>query len=264
MEAYTTFAQVYDLFMDNVPYEEWSNYIVDKLRSFGIEDGMVVDLGCGTGKMARMLAKEGYQMIGVDLSMDMLEIAREQEYLSEDMDDFSDEEWENWSPSVFYLLQDMRELELFEPARAIYSACDSINYIVEEADLLQTFQCVYDSLEEDGIFLFDFNPEYKYRVLLADNTFAENREESSFIWENTFDPETGINEFDLTLFCKAEDGRYERFEEVHYQKEYSLSTIRQLLEKAGFTLLAANDAYTDQEVTPNAERITVIARKAGK
>ena len=167
MEAYTSFARVYDMFMDNVPYEKWSRYIVEKLRANGIDSGYVVDLGCGTGKLTTLLADAGYDMIGIDNSFDMLDMALERE------DD-----------RILYLMQDMREFEPGEKVSAVVSACDSINYILEPEDLQAVFFCVSESLKEGGIFIFDINTPYKYEVLMADNTIAENRDEGSFIWEN--------------------------------------------------------------------------------
>ena len=250
MDSYTSFAQVYDLFMDNVPYEEWCEYIKDILSQYGINDGLLLDLGCGTGKMCRIMSGCGYDLIGVDNSPEMLEIARGH---SED--------------NTLYLNQDMREFELYGTVRAVYCACDSVNYILSEEELIQVFKLVNNYLDPRGLFIFDFNPEYKYRELLADNTFAENREDSSFIWENYYDEEEEINEYDLTLFIKDENERFERFCETHYQKSYSLEEMRGIVEAAGMEFVAAYDAYTTSPVREDSERITIIAREkkvAGK
>ena len=75
MDAYTSFASVYDTFMDNIPYKEWAEYLVGLLKEYGIHDGLVLDLGCGTGNMTELLATSGYDMIGIDNAEDMLEIA---------------------------------------------------------------------------------------------------------------------------------------------------------------------------------------------
>ena len=247
MESYTSFARVYDLFMDNVPYEEWCEYLTTLFKEHGIEDGLVLDLGCGTGKLTRLMEQKGYDMIGVDNSYEMLDIARE----------YSNE-------SILYLLQDMREFELYGTVRAVYSACDSINYILEEEELQQVFALVNNYLDPGGLFVFDLNSSFKYRELLADYTFAENRDEGSFIWENYFDEEEGINEYDLTLYIKEEKEYFMRFQEVHYQKCYELATIKQLLENAGLEFVAAYDAYTRNPVAEDSEKITVIARECKK
>ena len=224
MSAYTSFASVYDLFMDNVPYEEWADYLENILNRYGISDGLVADLGCGSGTITELLAAKGYDMIGIDISSEMLAIANEKKIKS--------------GHDILYLCQDMREFELYGTVRAIVSLCDSINYILDEEDLLQVFKLVHNYLDYEGLFVFDINTPYKYEELLADNTFAENREDAAFIWDNYFDATTGINEYDLTLFIQKEDGLFERFEEVHEQKSYDTELITKLLTEAGLKVLS--------------------------
>lgn len=252
--AYTDFAQVYDLFMDNVPYDAWGSYIEGILKADGIQDGLLLDLGCGTGKLTRIMAEKGYDMIGVDSSLEMLEIAREAE---------NSREGDSGS-SILYLMQDMREFELYGTVRAVYCACDSINYIIEESDLLQVFRLVNNYLDPGGLFLFDCNTPYKYESLLGENTFAENRPEGSFIWENYYDPESGINEYDLTLYIRGENQRYQRFEETHLQRCYNRDTLCRLIDQAGMELVAVYDGYTGREPGEDSERLTFIAREHGK
>lgn len=247
MDAYTSFAQVYDLFMDNVPYEEWGQYLSAFLKENGIEDGLLLDLGCGTGKLTRIMEAYGYDMIGVDNSYEMLDMAREHS-----------------GDNILYLLQDMRKFELYGTVRAIYSACDCMNYILEEEELRKVFTLANNYLDPGGWFLFDINTPYKFRELLGENTFAESREEGSFIWENYFDEEDGINEYDLTLFIKEEDGRFLRFQETHYQKCYKLETIQRLLTEAGMEYIGAYDAYTKEPAAEECEKILIVAREQGK
>ena len=139
MEAYTSFAQVYDTFMDNVPYEDWSDRIRTILRQYGITGGLALDLGCGTGKMTELLAEAGFDMIGVDNSEDMLELAMEKRLVS--------------GHDILYLLQDMQEFELYGTVGAIVSVCDSINYITDEEELLEVFRLANNYLDPHGIFL---------------------------------------------------------------------------------------------------------------
>ena len=247
MDAYTSFAQVYDLFMDNVPYEQWGAYLFQLLKEHGIEDGLLLDLGCGTGKLTRIMESYGYDMIGIDNSYEMLDIAKE--YASE---------------NILYLMQDMREFELYGTVRAIYSACDSINYILEEDELRDVFALANNYLDPGGLFVFDINSPYKYRELLAENTFAETREEGSFIWENYYDEDEEINEYDLTLYIQEKQGHFLRFQETHYQRCYELPTIKRLSEEAGMEFVAAYDAYTNDPVSEESEKILVIAREKGK
>lgn len=252
MDAYTSFARVYDTFMDNVPYQEWADYLQELLTEYGIRDGLVLDLGCGTGSMAEELAKRGYDMIGVDNAADMLEIAMEKRMES--------------GYDILYLLQDMREFELYGTVRGIVSVCDSVNYITDPEDLLDVFDLVNNYLDPQGIFIFDFNTEYKYREILGEQTIAEDREQSSFIWENYYDEEEKINEYILTLYIQEEDDPdlYRRFQEQHFQRAYTLEEIKLLLRRADLIFEAAYDAYTRQPVTDKSERITVIARECGK
>ena len=250
MAAYESFARVYDLFMDNVPYEEWSSYIIALLREYGISEGILLDLGCGTGKLTRLLAKAGYDMIGVDNSEDMLEIAA-----AEETDGQTD---------ILYLLQDMREFELFGTVRAVVSICDSMNYLLSEEDLLQVFRLVNNYLDPKGIFIFDLNTVYKYEELLGETTISENREEGSFIWDNYYDEETGINEYDLTLFIREEGELYRKYEETHYQRGYDLESVKRLIHESGMEFVAAYDAFTKEPVKPDSERIYIIAKENGK
>lgn len=165
---------------------------------------------------------------------------------------------------ILYLLQDMREFELYGTVRAVISICDSMNYITDEEDLRTVFRLVNNYLDPKGIFVFDLNTCYKYRELLGETTISENREEGSFIWDNYFDEESGINEYDLTLFIREEGNLYRKYEETHYQKAYELETIKRLLREAGMEFVAAYDAFTREPVKKDSERIYVIAREHGK
>ena len=248
MDAYTGFAEVYDLFMDQVPYEKWSGRIIQILSTYGIRDGLVLDLGCGTGSMTELLAGAGYDMIGVDASEEMLELAYEKRAES--------------GHDILYLLQDMREFELYGTVRAIVSVCDSLNYITEEEELLHVFRLVRNYLDPDGVFFFDMNTIYKYSEMLGETTIAENREEGSFIWENYYDPEEQLNQYDLTLYIRDEDERYTRFEETHIQKAYALERVLELLQQAGMKAEQIFDSDTGKEVTNTTGKFCIAARKA--
>lgn len=251
MEAYTGFAQVYDMFMDDVPYEAWSRYLTGLLKEYGVEEGLVLELGCGTGNMTRLLSEAGYDMIGVDNSEEMLRIAGEAAGSGDGM---------GKEPDILYLLQDMREFELYGTVSAAVSICDSMNYIMEEDELFQVFRLVNNYLDAGGVFIFDLNTPYKYEEILADNVIAENREDCAFIWENYYDRESGINEYDLSIYAKEEE-LFRRYQELHYQRAYSLETVKKLLLKAGMEYVAAYDAFTREPPKENSERIYVIARE---
>ena len=245
MDAYTSFAQVYDLFMDNVPYEQWSAFLCRILKKYGIEDGPVLDLGCGTGKLTRLMAKAGYDMTGVDSSAEMLQIAWSQTVEEE----------------ILCCVQERQELDLDGCVRAVYSACDCINYVLDEEELQEAFARVYEHLETGGLFIFDMNTDSNYTQLLGENTFAESREDGSFIWENYYDEEERINEYDLTPFITEQDGLYRRFSETHYQRDYYFHQIKIMLEKAGFVCEAIYDDYSEETVHAESERAVFIGRK---
>ena len=292
MEAYTSFAYVYDTFMDNVPYGEWARHIREKLCEHGVTDGIVLDLGCGTGTMTERLAGYGYDMIGVDNSEEMLELAMEKKTES--------------GYDILYLLQDMRGFELYGTVRAVVSVCDSVNYITEPDELEEVFRLVNNYLDPKGIFLFDFNTVHKYRDVIGDSTIAEDSGVCSFIWDNRYYEKEQINEYDLTLFIAedfnpmenayvsertadsedallSEEGAgdledtmfseeeggengslYRRYTETHYQRGYTLAEIQELLERAGLVFIEAYDADTKETPNDTSERICVIARENGK
>jgi SAM-dependent methyltransferase len=246
MQPYSGFASVYDLFMDNVPYEEWADYVQKLLKKNKIENGLVLELGCGTGSMTRRLADRGYDMIGIDYSEEMLAIARENS-----SDDYN----------ILYLCQDMRDFELYGTVAAVVSVCDSMNYILSEDELRKVFRLVNNYLDPSGLFIFDLDTEYAYREVLGDNTIAENREEGSFIWENTYYEDEMVNEVNLTLFLPEEEDLYRRYEETHYRKAYSIEGITRLIEEAGMELVAVYDMLTEKKPKKDSERVYFIARE---
>lgn len=261
--AYSDFAAVYDELMDATPYEEWRDRIVKLIQKYGVskpqrnaedeltsEKNLVLDLGCGTGTLTELLYEQGYDMVGVDNSEAMLGIAMEKRT-------------ENGS-DILYIQQDMRELSLYSTVGTVISVCDSLNYILEPEELKTVFELVNNYLFPGGIFIFDFNTDYKYRKVIGDTVIAENREDCSFIWENYYDEEGHINEYDLTLFLQREGELFERVTETHFQRGYTPEEITALLLKAGMELVEMRDADTDGEITKTSQRVYVVAREHGK
>lgn len=246
MEAYTEFAKVYDEFMEETPYEKWKEFIIEYLKRENIEDGIVLDLGCGTGCLTRMLSDAGYDMIGVDSSFEMLDVAR---CSSDD--------------SILYLAQDMREFELYGTVRAVVSSCDCINYITDVEEVVEVFSLVNNYLDPKGIFIFDFNTKHKYEQI-GERVIAENQDNASFIWENFYYPEECINEYDVTFFLKEENDLYRKVVEEHFQRAYTLEEIKECLAKSGLVFVEAFDDYSNAPASEKSERICVIARECGK
>ena len=252
MEAYTGFAELYDLFMDNVPYDAWTEEIAERLRAEGIADGLVCELGCGTGELTRRLADAGYDMIGIDRSPEMLDKAMEAELAVE----------KDHLP-ILYLLQDIRAFELYGTVRAFVSVCDTINYLLSEEDLEEVFRLVNNYLDPEGIFLFTLNLPAYYEEI-GDATIAENRDEASFIWENEYDPEEMTNTYGMTFFAREEDGRYRKFEEVHVQRAYTLPQVKELIVKSGLRFVSAEDAERGGAPDEDTKILWITAREHGK
>ena len=247
MEAYSEFANVYDLFMEDTPYEAWYQFIEECLKKQAVNVESVCELGCGTGQMTMLFAKAGKEVIGIDYSPEMLMVAQDHAY---------DE-----GVSILYSMQNMAEFELDGEVDFICSCCDSINYLLEDEDVLSTFKQVHQHLKQDGLFIFDMNTAYKYKEVLGDQIFADQTEDAAYIWENFYDEEEAINEYEVSFFIKDENGKYERTIENHYQRAYSIEVIKAMLEEANLKLIATYDNYKNAPVHEETERITYVVRK---
>ena len=242
MEIYSSFAQVYDEFI-NAPYLEWVSYIEEIWKKSNTKVNSVLDLACGTGSISHILSNKGYDTIGIDISEEMLALAQKKDN------------------KTLYLNQDMREFELYGTVDSILCLCDSLNYIEDYKDIEKTFNLVHNYLNPNGLFIFDLNTEHKYKNILANNTFSRIYKDKAYIWENNYDEESKINEYYLVFFTKNQNNTYNRFEEIHYQKAHSIKTIEKALKTANLNLL---NIYNDRQFTPptyDSERIFFIAQK---
>ena len=246
MEQYTGFAGIYDEFMDNVPYDEWTDYLHRLLVKYGVSGGIICELGCGTGKVTRRLKRSGYDMIGVDNSADMLNIARSKEKPGDE--------------SILYLEQDMREFELYGTVAGVVSICDSINYILSMRDLKKVFKLVNNYLDIGGIFIFDMNTVHYYRDVLGDRVICDNRPDCSLIWENEYDRRSGKNRFDLTMFKAGDGDMFRKCEETHIQRAYPIPDIKAALDDAGMDVVACLKAFTGKKASEEDERVYFVAR----
>lgn len=245
-EIYTGFAAVYDMFMDNIPYDSWFSYIKSLLEEYGIDSGIVLELACGTGSMTRRLADAGYDMIGMDISEEMLEEARAK-----------------CPDNVLFLQQDIRKMELYGTVAAMVCVCDGMNYLLRDEELQEVFRRANNYLESGGIFLFDMKTKYFYEKKLGNRLFGENREEASYLWENEFHPESSINEYLLTIYRLEDQERdlFSRWEEIHYQRAYETEEVIRQIRAAGMEFVAVYDAFTREPPAEDSERLYFIARE---
>lgn len=249
MDEYTALAEIYDEFMDNIEYEKMADRMEEILKREEISDGLLLDLGCGTGTITECMAAKGYDMTGIDASDEMLQ----QAIAKRDESGFD----------ILYLLQDMREFELYGTMRAVISSCDCVNYITEPQELKQVFSLVNNYLDPGGLFLFDFNTKKKY-ASIGNSSISESRDSGAFIWENYYDEESFINEYQLTLFLPEKGDLYRKKEEYHQQRGYDLEEIKALLKEAGMIFIEAFDDYSREKAGDESERILVVAREKGK
>lgn len=245
---YSEFAWIYDSCMDNVPYDRWAEFLIALLREHGLTGSIVADLGCGTGEMTLRLAAAGFDMIGVDSSEEMLEIAREKGYDRE-------------CPSILYLHQDLRELELFGTVGAFVSVCDTMNYLLSREELIRVFRLVNNYLERGGLFVFDMKTAGYYREVLGNQTRVEMLPEGTLIWENAYDERSGRNEYALTIYLENGDGLYERSDEQHLQQAYSVEEVTECLAAAGMEFVAAFSDYSREPASEASERVVFVARE---
>lgn len=246
---YGPFAEVYDEFMQDVSYEQWADYMERLWQTHGKHPKLVLDLACGTGSLCVELSKRGYEMIGADISEEMLNQARDKA--------------EQAGQSILFLEQDMREFELYGTVDVILCTCDSLNYLLEEEDVRQVFRLVDNYLNPGGLFLFDVNTEYKFREIMGDRVQAETYEDAAYIWQNYYYEEERVNEYQVTFFRKQGD-LYRREEEVHYEKAYDPEQLKRWLEEAGLRVLGMYDGFTQEAPHAASERICFVAAEQKK
>ena len=246
MNSYGEFAMLYDELMDDFDYAAWGEYIQEILKNNGVGKTSILEMACGTGNLSEQLLKKGFSVDAFDLSHEMLAIANNK--LS------------NFKNKRLFKM-DMEEFKMDRTYGAIISACDSINYLLEETSLMKTFYRVYEHLENGGIFIFDINSEYKLKEILGNNIFIEDRDDVFYTWENHYNEDTGICDFYLTFFQSKNGSDYRRFDEHHREKAYSVETINRLLKEAGFTEILVYEAFGFKGIKDDSERINFVAKK---
>lgn len=243
--SYQGFAQLYDALTFDVDYESIASFIHTLLTKSGIQKGLVLDLACGTGTLTLALADKGYEMLGADLSEDMLSVARQKQ----------------GAENILFLNQPMDDFELYGTVDAIVCVLDSINYLTEPGALEKTFRLCANYLNPGGLLIFDVNSEYKFSSVLGSTTYSYETDEIFYNWENEYDPESRLCDLYLTFFCLEESGLYRRVDEVHTQRAYSEEELKNALAEAGLTILATYDDYTAQKPHETSQRIVYEVKK---
>ncbi len=244
---YGGFALIYDELMADVPYGQWVSFIEKAFEQSDIEVKLVAELGCGTGNITLPLAADGYEMIGIDLSEDMLMVSREKA--------------EEIGVQPLFLQQDMCQLELYGTVDGILATCDSLNYLESEQQLRQVFRNVSTYLNKGGVFIFDMNTEYRFETIYGNQTLTYRDEEIAYIWENTYHSECRENTYDISFFVYEDEGRYVRFDECHSEYAYSQQCIEDMLKEVGLKLQGVYDDYQWVEPTKTTERLIFVVKK---
>jgi SAM-dependent methyltransferase len=216
--------------MDEEIYDEWIQYLEMLWERRSAKPKTILELACGTGRAALRLWEKGYEMIGLDISEDMLALAQGKAAAA--------------GADILFLCQDMREFELYGTVDSIICLCDGMNYILDEAELRTVFKLAANYLNPGGVFIFDLNTEHKFQNALG--SFGQALEDCAYICETEYDPDERICEYHASFFMKNAGDKYERYEEFHYQKAYTIAATKKNLALAGFS---------DIEVCERPERI---------
>ncbi|GLB58277.1 class I SAM-dependent DNA methyltransferase [Cytobacillus sp. NCCP-133] len=246
--SYGKFAYLYDQLMEDVPYDSWVALINKKHNKYKVQGKKLLDLACGTGQLSIRLGKQGFEVTGVDLSENMLAVAQTK----------ADQQ----GLKIPFYQQNMAELDGVGQFDIIGIFCDSLNYLVTESDVRETFRRVYAHLNEDGLFIFDVHSIYKIMQIFMNQTFAENDEEISYIWHCYQGEYPNSVEHDLSFFVLDEGtGKYDRYDELHFQRTYPVEIYEEWLRESGFELLEVSADFKDAAPGTQAERIFFISKK---
>ena len=245
---YDLIAPIYDEINKEIDYSSWADFIeAATAANSHSRPELVLDLGCGTGSMTIELGKRGYDMTGVDISVEMLDIARERAY-GAGLDD-----------KMLWLCQDMTEFELYGTVDLAVSCLDCLNHLTRAGELDKCLSLVHNYLIPDGLFIFDVNGRAKFENVYADRSYVMETDGAMCIWQNCYNPKSHLCDFYITLF-NEEGGAYARYDEVQRERMYTLSTLKKKLAKAGFEFIGAYSDYSFTPATDDDERIYVVAR----
>lgn len=222
MECFEALGPVYDRLGEDIDYSKWADFYEAAFARFGVAPSLVLDLGCGTGRLATELWSRGYDMIGVDGSAEMLSLAYQRKS-------------ELGADGVLFLQQDMCDFELYGTVGAVVSSLDCLNYLTADGDLSRCLSLVHNYLDPDGLFLFDVNTPYKFEHIYGDNAYILEDEQGTFCgWQNEYDPESRLCRFYLSVFTPDGRGGYRRRDEEQCERCYTRDELTAALVAAGF------------------------------
>lgn len=247
MAAYGNLSLFYDKLTDNAEYAKRCDYITDLLSENGVSEGILLDLACGTGNLSELFAEKGFDVIGVDISQEMLSLAMEKSY---------DKELD-----ILYLCQDMAELDLYGTINCAVCALDSLNHVTDSESVRKAIKQVGLFMEKGGVFVFDVNTRYKHREVLANNTFVYDLDEVYCVWQNTLDEETDRVHIDIDIFSPDESGKYDRLEESFDEVIYDRTQLEAWLKKYGFEIVGVYEEFTHGEVKSDTQRAVYVCKK---
>ncbi len=242
-ESYKEFSEIYDTLTFDVDYNEYIKFLNKIFKKNKFKPELVLDLACGTGTMTKLLSEQGFDVIGIDYSADMLDVAKKK---CEGLD-------------ILFLNQDMTSFELYGTVDVIVCALDSLNYITNKNDIKKIFKLAHNYLNYDGLFIFDINTPYKFKNVLGNNTFVYEHENIFYTWEN--ETKKDITQFYLNFFVKNESGVYERFEEVHIQRAYTKEFIINELQKSGLKIQELCSDFKFKKPDEKSDRYFFVAKK---
>jgi ubiquinone/menaquinone biosynthesis C-methylase UbiE len=246
MESYYHLAEYYDMLMDDVDYSNWCSFIEEILNIYGCKPQNILDTACGTGNITIPMALKGYNLLGVDISEEMLTIA-ESKARSKKL-------------NIKFVKQNMTELVLNKSFDTVLCMCDGVNYIVEEEALFKYFKTIHNVINAEGVFIFDISSRYKLSNILGDNTLFQEKDDFCYIWENSYYKEKELLEMRLNFFIPKQD-MYKRVEEYHIQRAYSEEFLIKLLAEAGFKNIRSFDDMKLKKPNSKSERIFFSAQK---
>ena len=252
-QIYSSLAAVYDRLNSEVDYSLIADHIERQFRLADTRPESLIDLACGTGSLTIELARRGYDLIGVDLSEDMLAEARHK-------CDYSGRQ--SFCHDILFIRQNMVDLELYGTVDAAVCCLDSLNYLTRDGELRRAFRHIHNYLNPDGLFIFDVNTPYKFEHIYGTNSYVLEDDGILCAWQNSYNQKSRICDFYLSIFKECPDGRWERSDENQRERCYSLATLKRMLADTGFELIAVCDGWSENEPTDKSERWCVTARRA--